>query len=234
MGHAETGVLRAGQQAEGPGSERDRPTAADQVTMLYQVHGMDLIRIAAVMLGSRAAAEDAVQDAFYGLYRSWHQLADPDNALAYVRSAVMNRCRSELRRQARLQRRADQNHRPLDAESQEQAAILGEEHRNVLAALRRLPDRQRESLILRYFIDLPQAEIAAAMGISQGTVKSTTSRALAALARQLREQSRTPPTSGSARRPAKLRASSPPARKCRRYACQIWLAATAGHACAPP
>jgi len=70
------GVLRAGQQAEGPGSERDRPTAADQVTMLYQVHGMDLIRIAAVMLGSRAAAEDAVQDAFYGLYRSWHRGGD--------------------------------------------------------------------------------------------------------------------------------------------------------------
>jgi RNA polymerase sigma factor (sigma-70 family) len=101
----------------------------------------------------------------------------------------MNRCRSELRRQARLQRRADQNHRPLDAESPEQTAILGEEHRDVLAALRRLPDRQRESLILRYFMDLPDPEIATAMGVSQGTVKSTTSRALAALARQLKERS---------------------------------------------
>jgi RNA polymerase sigma-70 factor (sigma-E family) len=189
MGHVETGVLRAGQQADGPGVGRDQPTAADQVTTLYRVHGMDLVRIAAVMLGSRAGAEDAVQDAFYGLYRRWHQLADPRNALPYVRSAVMNRCRSELRRQARLQRRADQNHRPLDAESPEQAAILGEEHRDVLAALRRLPDRQRESLILRYFMDLPEPEIAAAMGVSQGTVKSTTSRALAALARQLKERS---------------------------------------------
>jgi len=166
----------------------NRLTAADHVTTLYRMHGMDLVRIAAVMLGSRAVAEDAVQDAFYGLYSRWHLLADPDNALPYVRSAVMNWCRSELRRQARLQRRADQNHRPLGPESPEQAAILGEEHRDVLAALRRLPERQRESLILRYFLDLAEPEIAAVMGVSQGTVKSTTSRALAALARQLKEQ----------------------------------------------
>ena len=59
----------------------------------------------------------------------------------------------------------------------------------MLIALRRLPDRQREALILRYFLDLPEPEIATAMGISQGTVKSTTSRALAALARQLKERS---------------------------------------------
>jgi RNA polymerase sigma-70 factor (sigma-E family) len=189
MVHAETGVLRAGQQAEGHGVRMEQPTAADQVTALYRAQGMDLIRIAAVMLGSRAGAEDVVQDAFCGLYRRWHQLADPDNALPYVRSAVMNRCRSELRRQARLQRRADQNHRLLEVESPEQAAILGEEHQDVLAALRRLPDRQRESLILRYFMDLPAPEIATAMGVSQGTVKSTTSRALAALARQLKERS---------------------------------------------
>jgi RNA polymerase sigma-70 factor (sigma-E family) len=188
MDHAQTGAPRARRQADGPGAGMNRLTAADQVTTLYRMHGMDLVRIAAVMLGSRAVAEDAVQDAFYGLYRRWHLLADPDNALPYVRSAVMNWCRSELRRQARLQRRADQNHRPLGPESPEQAAILGEEHRDVLAALRRLPERQRESLILRYFLDLAEPEIAAAMGVSQGTVKSTTSRALAALARQLKEQ----------------------------------------------
>jgi RNA polymerase sigma-70 factor (sigma-E family) len=157
--------------------------------MLYRMHGMDLIRIAAVMLGSRVSAEDAVQEAFCGLFRRWNQLADPAKALAYVRSAVMNRCRSELRSQARLERRTDRNHRPLGPDSPEQAAILGEEHRDVLAALRRLPDRQREALVLRFFMDLPESEIAAAMGVSHGTVKSTTSRALAALARQLKESS---------------------------------------------
>jgi len=188
MGHAGTGSRPAGEQAARPGVGSSDLTAADQVTMLYRLHGMDLVRIAAVMLGSRAAAEDAVQDAFCGLYRRWDQLADSQSALPYVRSAVMNRCRSELRR-ARLQRRGDQNLRPLNGESPEQAAILGEEHRDVVAALRRLPDRQRESLILRYFMDLSESEVAAAMGVSQGTVKSTTSRALAALARQLKERS---------------------------------------------
>jgi RNA polymerase sigma-70 factor (sigma-E family) len=166
-----------------------QPAAADEVTALYRTHGMDLVRIAAVMLGSRAAAEDAVHDAFCGLFRNWDRLADRHNALPYVRSAVMNVCRSELRRRARLERRADRHHRPLDAESPEHAAILGEEHRDVVAALQRLPDRQREALILRYFLDLDEPSIATAMGISQGTVKSTTSRALAALARQLKDGS---------------------------------------------
>jgi RNA polymerase sigma-70 factor (sigma-E family) len=189
MHHAGPLVPRSGRAGAGAAVGKDQPSVADQVTRLYRMHGGDLIRIAAVMLGSRSAAEDAVQDAFCGLFRKWHQLADPDKALPYVRSAVMNRCRSELRRQARLERRADRHHRPLGAESPEQAAILGEEHRDVLAALRRLPDRQREVLILRYFMDLPEPEIAAAMGISQGTVKSTTSRATAALARRLKEQS---------------------------------------------
>jgi RNA polymerase sigma-70 factor (sigma-E family) len=152
------------------------------------MHGMDLVRIAAVMLGSRAGAEDAVHDAFCELFRSWDRLTDPANALPYVRSAVMNRCRTELRRRIRLERRADIYHRPLDTESPEEAAILGEEHREVLAALSRLPHRQREALALRYFLNLPEAEIATAMGVSQGTVKSTTSRALAALGRLLKER----------------------------------------------
>ena len=90
MHHAEPGLPRARWTAGSPGVGMDHPSAADQVTLLYRLHGMDLIRIAAVMLGSRAAAEDAVQDAFCGLFRKWHQLSDPAKALPYVRSAVMN------------------------------------------------------------------------------------------------------------------------------------------------
>lgn len=187
MDHA--GLLKAADARHGTGADASPPSAAEQVTALYRNHGMDLVRVAAVMLGSRAAAEDAVHDAFCGLFRRWDTLADPHNALAYVRSAVMNRCRSELRRRIRLERRADHTQRPLEPDSPEQAAILGEEHRGVLAALSRLPHRQREALVLRYFLDLPDAEIATAMGISPGTVKSTTSRAIAALGRLLKDQS---------------------------------------------
>ena len=68
------------------------------MTALYRAHALGLIRLAVVMLGDRPAAEDAVQEAFCGLYRRWHSLADPAKALSYVRSSVINDCRTVLRR----------------------------------------------------------------------------------------------------------------------------------------
>jgi RNA polymerase sigma-70 factor (sigma-E family) len=160
--------------------------AADDVTTLYREHALGLIRLAVVMLGDRPAAEDVVQEAFCGLYRRWHTLADPAKALAYARSSVINGCRSVLRRRRR----------PLGdlagetaGESAEAAALVSEEHREVLTAVRRLPDRQREVLVLRFYLDLDEGEIAAALRISRGTVKSTTSRGIAALGRMLGAQS---------------------------------------------
>jgi RNA polymerase sigma-70 factor (sigma-E family) len=175
--------LAAGRAAAG------LPTRAEPdeaVALLYQVHAVGMIRLAVVMLGDRAAAEDVVQDAFCALYRRFGSLDQPDRALAYVRSCVLNGCRSELRSRTRASRRVASALSP-DVASAEQDALLGEEHRQVLRALRRLPDRQREALVLRFFLDLPEPQIARSMGISQGTVKSTTSRALAALARLLGE-----------------------------------------------
>jgi RNA polymerase sigma-70 factor (sigma-E family) len=157
------------------------------VTALYQVHAVGLIRLAVVMLGDRQAAEDVVQDAFCGLYRRWQHLDDPAKALGYVRSATLNGCRSALRTRIRSERRPSPPPVASEAASAENTALLGEEYREVLAALRRLPDRQREALVLKFYLDLSEPQIAASMGISQGTVKSTTSRALAALGRQLRE-----------------------------------------------
>jgi RNA polymerase sigma-70 factor (sigma-E family) len=161
---------------------------AEAVTALYEAHALGLIRLAVVMLGDRPAAEDVVQEAFYGLYRRWHALSDTTNALAYVRSSVINGCRTALRRRVRLLTFAGAE-QPGESDSAESAALLGEEHRQVLLAIRRLPGRQREALVLRYYLDLDEAEIAASMRISRGTVKSTTSRALAALGRILEEQS---------------------------------------------
>jgi RNA polymerase sigma-70 factor (sigma-E family) len=165
-----------------------RADAGPLVTALYQAHGVGLIRLAVVMLGDRPAAEDVVQEAFCGLYRRWDHLDDPGNALRYLRSSVLNGCRSVLRNRGRLYLRLGQEPgRPDSVESAESTALVGEEHRAVLAALRRLPDRQREALVLRFYLELSEAEIAQAMGISQGTVKSTVSRALAALGRLLGE-----------------------------------------------
>jgi RNA polymerase sigma-70 factor (sigma-E family) len=162
--------------------------AAAAVTGLYQGHAVGLIRLAVVMLGDRPAAEDVVQDAFAGLYRRWAKLTDPGKAPAYLRSATMNGCRNELRRRIRARRQPGE---PVtDAASAEFAALVGEEHREVLAALRRLPGRQREALVLRFYLELTETEIAAAMGVSPGTVKSTTARGLAALGRLLQENDR--------------------------------------------
>lgn len=164
--------------------------AGPPVTALYQAHGVGLIRLAVVMLGDRPAAEDVVQEAFCGLYRRWDRLDDPGNALRYLRSSVLNGCRSALRNRGRLRFAAGpEPAMPDTVESAESTALVGEEHRAVLAALRRLPDRQREALVLRFYLELSEAEIAAAMGVSPGTVKSTVSRALAALGRLLGEGS---------------------------------------------
>jgi RNA polymerase sigma-70 factor (sigma-E family) len=164
--------------------------AAEAVTELYEAHALGLIRLAVVMLGDRPAAEDVVQEAFYGLYRRWHALSDSTNALAYVRSSVINGCRSALRRRVRQLSVAGFGEAgESDSASAEAEALIGEEHRQVLLAIRRLPSRQREALVLRYYLDLDEAEIASSMRISRGTVKSTTSRALAALGRILEDQS---------------------------------------------
>ena len=154
---------------------------------LYQAHALGLIRLAYLMLGDAAAAEDVVQEAFTGLYRRWAHLSDPAKALPYVRSSILNATRSQLRRLGRPPPGAGPPLPP--AVSAEAAALSGEDRRAVLSALRRLPDRQREVLVLRYYLDLPEAEIAAAMGIGPSTVRSTAHRALAALGRMLEEQS---------------------------------------------
>jgi RNA polymerase sigma-70 factor (sigma-E family) len=158
---------------------------AEAVTALYQAHALGLIRLAVVMLGDRPAAEDVVQEAFCGLYRRWHALSDTENAQRYVRSSVINGCRSVLRRRSRQPADLAGD---LPGESAESAALVSEEHQQVLTAIRRLPSRQREALVLRFYLDLTEEEIAASMRISRGTVKSTTSRALAALGRILGEQ----------------------------------------------
>lgn len=156
------------------------------VTALYHEHALSLIRVAHIMLGSRAAAEDVVQDAFCGLYRRWAHLADKDKAIGYVRSSVLNGCRTALRR-SRLQDRI-MTYQPA-AVSAEAAVLSSEERREVVLALRRLPGRQREVLVLRYYLDLTDEQIASDLGIALSTIRSTRHRALASLERLLTEPS---------------------------------------------
>jgi RNA polymerase sigma-70 factor (sigma-E family) len=161
------------------------PDRASAVTALYAEHALGLVRLAHIMLGSRQAAEDVVQEAFLGLYRRWPQLNDHAKALGYVRSSVLNGCRSALRRRAVLE--LDGSHQPPVA-SAEAAALSAEERREIVTALRALPDRQRAVLALRYYLDLPDDQIATAMNIRQSSVRSAAHRALTALGRALGER----------------------------------------------
>jgi RNA polymerase sigma-70 factor (sigma-E family) len=161
-------------------------SAQAAVAALYDAAAVGLIRLAYLMLGDRPSAEDVVQDAFFGLYRNWDRLADRDRALAYVRSSVLNGCRSALRRRA-VGRRLTTYQPP--AASAEATALGHEERREVMQAVRRLPGRQREALVLRFYLDLPDAEIARIMGLRPSSVRSATHRALKALGLSLEEGS---------------------------------------------
>ena len=169
----------------GPAAFRLDPGAgADAaVTTLYQASALGLIRLAYIMLGDLQSAEDVVQEAFYGLYRRWDRLKDHSGALYYVRASVLNGCRSALRRRA--VRRRVLAHQPA-ADSAEAVVLGGEE---VIRALGRLPHRQREVLVLRFYSELSDEEIARVMGIRQSTVRSAAYRALETLGRALAEPS---------------------------------------------
>ena len=159
--------------------------ARQHVSALYRTHALALVKLAVLMTGDQPTAEDVVQDAFLGLYRRWSALHDADKAIGYLRSSVLNGCRSFHR--VRYRRQAIVIDPPEHTDSAEAEALLGEAHREVLAALRRLPSRQREAVVLRYYLDMTEEQAAQAMGVARGTVKSATSRGLSALARMLKE-----------------------------------------------
>jgi RNA polymerase sigma-70 factor (sigma-E family) len=162
-----------------------RPDGARAVTDLFAAHHLALVRLAMVMVGDLATAEDVVQDTFERLHRRWPVLRDEACGLAYARSSVLNACRSVHRRSAVARKYSGRLADGPDVcpdTAQESA-----ERSSMLTALRGLPRRQREVLVLRYYADLNVAEISGTLGISPGAVRSTTTRGLRALARGLEE-----------------------------------------------
>jgi RNA polymerase sigma-70 factor (sigma-E family) len=149
------------------------------VIELYSVHYQSLVRLAAMLVRDTQTAEEVVQDAFIAMHDGWDRLRDTEKALAYMRQAVVNRSRSVLRHRMVVEK--NQPKPPPDMPSAEHGAMTLLERSAVIAALRDLPERQREAIVLRYYADLSEAEIAAAMRISRGAVKSHTSRGMAAL-----------------------------------------------------
>jgi DNA-directed RNA polymerase specialized sigma24 family protein len=145
-------------------AEHDSSTGQDAghaVAALYQLHYPALVRLVALLVPDLATAEDIVQDAFAAVHDRWHVLPDADAALAYLRWSVVHQSRSVL---------------PLGP-----AEGTGEPGSAVVSALRALSARQREVVVLRYFADLPEAEIASATGMSMAAVRDHAAQAMLSL-----------------------------------------------------
>jgi len=156
------------------------------VTELYSLHYRPLVRLAVLLVRDLPTAEDVVQDLFVALHGGWQRLRDPESALAYLRLAVLNRSRTVLRHRAVADKHMQKP--PPDMPSAEHGALAQLEQSAVVAGLRKLTDRQREAIVLRYYADFCEAGIAAAMGINCGAVKSHTARGMAALRAELDQQ----------------------------------------------
>lgn len=150
--------------------EQDRAPAA-----LYSRHYMDLVRLAVQFVDDIESAEDVVQEVF----AAWPAGSHPDEPLRYLRTAVVNRARSALRR--RRTARALRPPRVAHAEPADAPVVRSERSRALLAHIDTLPRRQREIVVLRYYLDLPNTEIATMLGIRPSAVSTSLSRALATL-----------------------------------------------------
>ena len=150
-------------------------TTYPDFAQVFSAHHAEALRIAYLLCGDAHRAEDAVADAFVKIYRRW-STGGVDRPRAYIRRAVVNEVNSRFRRLALERREAEKR-------SGDDRGMRGYDDRfadadEILAALRKLPARQRTAVVLRYYADMTEAETADAMGVSVGTVKSTVSRAL--------------------------------------------------------
>ena len=169
------------------GARAGRWDADTAVEQLYATHYRRLVRLSVLLVGDAETAEEVVQDSFVAMHGRWRSLREPDQGLAYLRQTVVNRSRSVLRH-----RRVRARHVPApvpDLPGADEDVLVTERRAAVLGAMRGLPDRQREVLALRYYLDLSEADIAETLGISRGAVKTHASRGVAALRSQMEDVS---------------------------------------------
>jgi RNA polymerase sigma-70 factor (sigma-E family) len=159
-----------------PKSEREREIAG-----LFDRHYAPMCRLAYVILGDAAMAEEIVMEALVKTFSGWSRIRDVARADAYLRRAVVNLCRSKIRRKAIEARVNAMSYRRAERRAPDWDPELHETTRIVWEAVKELPERQRACVVLRYYEDLPEAQIADVLGCSVGTVKSQLSKARAKL-----------------------------------------------------
>lgn len=157
----------------------DPPSRRDALALLYERHYRELVRLAFALTSDWDLAEELAQEAFVRVWRSWGNIRDQQSAPAYLRTTVVNLARRSLRH--RLQERRAWRGADDPGTADPGASV------DLLRALARLPTRKRACVVLRYYLDLSEADTAAALGVSAGTVKSQTAKALRRLQRLLAE-----------------------------------------------
>lgn len=154
-------------------------TTVDHLTETYQAHYRSLLGLAALLLDDTASCEDVVQEAFIRVHAARKRVREPEKTLAYLRQTVVNLSRSTLRRRILGLKLLS---KPMpDMASAEESAYEQLERDQLIRSMRGLQRRQREVLVLRYFADMTEAQVAEALGISIGSVKAYGSRGIAAL-----------------------------------------------------
>jgi DNA-directed RNA polymerase specialized sigma24 family protein len=169
-GAARIPAARDGQDASAEHGTSAEQDAGQAVAALYRLHYPALVRLAALLIPDLATAEDIVQDAFAAVHGRWHLQPDTDAALAYLRWSVVHRSRSVPPLEG-----------PAAGTGEPGSAVMGEPGSAVMSALRALSARQREVVVLRYFVELPEAEIASATAMSMAAVRNHAAQAMLSL-----------------------------------------------------
>jgi RNA polymerase sigma factor (sigma-70 family) len=170
-------------------ADADPVLSADEVALILHQRRRSLEGLAVSLLRNATTAQDAVQDAIESVLRVARRFECERVLLAYTKSAVVNRCRSLLRREGVARRYLGRLGRDPDCPPADEGLLLAEEHRQILGLFYRLPTKQRETLALRHFSRLNDAEIAEVLDVSVATVRSNVSRGLARLTQLLQEVS---------------------------------------------
>lgn len=176
--------MREREQGSKPWPSAPAANPTEVVAGLFVGHHRRLVGLASLLVDDRQTAEDVVQDAFAGLHRHWRSLRDPDAAVGYLNRAVVNGSRDALRRRRRAGTAVLQLvPRSEELSSAEHEAVARQDADRLWAAVTALPARQRQVLVLRYYLDQSESEIAETLRVSRGSVKRHASRGVAALAR---------------------------------------------------
>ena len=165
----------------------ETPDTGGAISKLFNAHARSLVRMVRLFVDDRNAAEDMVQEAFLRLLDALPKIRQPERAAAYLRSIVLNLARDHNRHGlVSLRHRLPADESPASIEDK---IVLREDQKQVIEALGNLPRRQRDCLVLKYYTELPIAEIAETLGLSVNTVKTHLSRGMSELEKRLGEGS---------------------------------------------